>query len=78
MYFVENQQKYSLDAAFKIQNVINVHLNLKQCNKREKLGREAAQFFSFITLFQNHFHIHKKLNFKKLHSKYIFADFHQN
>ena len=27
MYFVENQQKYGLDAAFEIQNVINVHLS---------------------------------------------------
>ena len=39
---------------------------LKQCNKfkREKLGCEVAQFFSFISMVEIHTHIHLKSIFK--------------
>ena len=46
-----------------IKILINVTMILKQCDKREKLGREAAQFFSFMTLFETQIHSSKNLNF---------------
>ena len=55
MYFVENQQRHTLNADVKIQNVANVRLSLKQCNKNEKLSSEAARFFSSVVVVSTSF-----------------------
>ena len=73
LYF-ENHQKLNLDAVFEIQIRMNVFTILKQCNKKEKLGGFAAQFFFFITVVEIQIHIYE-FEFQKLHLKSIFDEF---
>ena len=61
---LENPQKLILDVVLEIQILMNVVMILNQCNKREKLVREAAQFFSFISVVEIQIHIDKNFNFK--------------
>ena len=49
---------------FEVCVISSVDMILKYCPKREKLGREAPQFFSFATVIETHINISNNTNFK--------------